>query len=94
MMIQYQKPTANSRKYRGIFKIKSREYTTSTGKLVSKMEHKQVPTEPGVRLGKRSLLACHTRYKCPIETTRNSVKVEFGVKKIEVPRDVRNSKGP
>ena len=32
-------------------------------------------TEPGVRRDKRSLLACHTRYKCSMETTRNSVKV-------------------
>ena len=27
-------------------------------------------TEPGVRKGKRSLLACHTRCKCSMETTR------------------------
>ena len=36
-----------------------------------RLEHKQVPkrgTKPGVRKGirKRSLLACHTRYKCSI----------------------------
>ena len=35
-------------------------------------------TEPGVRKGKRSLLACHTRCKCSMETTRNSVKVKVG----------------
>ena len=37
-------------------------------------------TEPGVRKGKRSLLACHTRCKCSMETTRNSVKVKVGIK--------------
>ena len=37
-------------------------------------------TEPGVRKGKRSLLACHTRCKCSMETTRNSVKVKLGIK--------------
>ena len=31
--------------------------------------------EPGVRKGKRSLLACHTRCKWSMETTHNSVKV-------------------
>ena len=37
-------------------------------------------TEPGVRKGKRSLLACHTRCLCPMEITRNSVKVKVGIK--------------
>ena len=37
-------------------------------------------TEPGVRSGKCSLLACHTRCKCSMETTRNSVKVKVGIK--------------
>ena len=27
-----------------------------------------------------SLLACHTRFKCSMETTRNSVKVKLGIK--------------
>ena len=47
------------------------------------MEHKQVQrrgTEPGVRKGKRSLLACHIRFKCSMETTHNSVKVKRGIK--------------
>ena len=47
------------------------------------LEHLQVPkwgTEPGVRKGKRSLLASHTRCKCSMETTHNSVKVKFGIK--------------
>ena len=36
----------------------------------------QVPkeTEPGVRRSKRPLSACHTRCKCSMETTQNSVK--------------------
>ena len=37
-------------------------------------------TEPGVRKGKRSLLACHTRCKCSMETTHNSLKVKVGIK--------------
>ena len=37
-------------------------------------------TEPGVRTGKRSLLASHTRCKCSMETTHNSVKVKHGIK--------------
>ena len=47
------------------------------------LEHKQVPkrgTEPGVQKGKRSLLASHTRCKCSMETTHNSVKVKLGIK--------------
>ena len=46
------------------------------------MELKQVPEremEPGVREGKRSLLASYTRCKCSIKTTSNSVNVEFGI---------------
>ena len=30
--------------------------------------------------GKCSLLACSTRCKCSVETTRNSVKVKLGIK--------------
>ena len=37
-------------------------------------------TEPGVRKGKRSLLACHSRCKCSMETTHNLVKVKLGIK--------------
>ena len=47
------------------------------------LECKQVPkrgTEPGVRKGKRSLLACHTRCKYSMETPRNSVMVKLGIK--------------
>ena len=54
---------------------------------MSELEHKQVPktgTEPGVRKGKRSLLASHTRCKCSIETTRNSMKVKPGIKVMHI----------
>ena len=40
--------------------------------------------ELGVWKGKRSLLAFHTRCKCSIETNRNSVKVKFGIKVMEL----------
>ena len=36
--------------------------------------------ESGVWKGKRSLLACHVRCKCSMETTHNSVKVKVGIK--------------
>ena len=39
---------------------------------------------PGVRKGKRSLLASHTRCKCSMETTHNSVKVKLGYKGYEI----------
>ena len=47
------------------------------------LEQKQVPKrgmEPGVRKGKRSMQASHTRCKCSMETTHNSVKVKLGIK--------------
>ena len=55
--------------------------------LLHQLEHKQVPkrgTEPGVRKGKRSLLASHTRCKCSMETTRNSVMVKPGIKVMKI----------
>ena len=55
---------AKSRKYRGVFKVKSRLKTQLVREIWSKqLVHKQVlkrGTEPGVQMGKRSLLACHT----------------------------------
>ena len=57
---------AKSRKYQRvhIFQVKSRVRTWQVRGIWSQqLEHKQVPkwgTEPGVRTGKRSLLACHT----------------------------------
>ena len=66
---------AKSRKYQGVFEVKSRVKTWQVRGIWSQqLEHKQVPqlgTEPGVRKGKRSLLACHTRCKCSMETTHN-----------------------
>ena len=50
-------------------------------------KHNQVPekgTEPGVRKGKRPMLACHTRCKCSMETAHNSVKVKLGIKVIKL----------
>ena len=67
--------------------MKSREKTRHIGVNGSQqLEHEQVQkgTEPGVRKGKRSLLACHTRSKCSMETTRNSVKVKLGIKVIKL----------
>ena len=66
---------AKSRKYQGVFEVKSRVKTWQVrGIWTQQLEHKQVPqwgTEPGVRKGKRSLLACHNRCKCSMETTHN-----------------------
>ena len=75
---------AKSKKYQGIFKVKSRVKTWQVRGIWSQpLEHKQVPqrgTEPGVRKGKHSLLASHTSCKCSMETTHNSVKLKLGVK--------------
>ena len=66
---------AKSRKYQGVFEVKSRVKTWQVrGIWCQQLEHKQGPqlgTEQGVRKGKRSLLACHTRCKCSMETTHN-----------------------
>ena len=58
---------------RGIQGVNSRKDTASSVRLAPK------GTEPGVRKGKRSLLACHTRCKCSMEATHNSVKVKLGI---------------
>ena len=51
---------AKSRKYQGVFEVKSRVKTRQVRWIWSQqLEHKQIPqwgTEPGVRKGKRSLL--------------------------------------
>ena len=56
---------AKSRKYQGVFEVKIRVKTwLIRGIWSQQLEHKQVPqwgTEPGVRKGKHSLLACHAR---------------------------------
>ena len=66
---------AKSRKHQGAPEAKSRAKTwQARGTRSQQLEHQQVPkwgTEPGVRKGKRSLLACHTRCKCSMETTHN-----------------------
>ena len=71
------KAKTKSRKYQGVFEVKSRLKTWHIRGIWSQqLEHKQVPkwgTEPGG-------LACHTRCKCSMETTRNSVKVKVGTK--------------
>ena len=79
---------AKSRKYRGVFKEKSRVKTWQLRRIWSQqLEHKQVSkrgTEPGVQKGKRTLIACHTRCKCSMETTHNSMKVKLGIKVIKL----------
>ena len=71
--LSMQSSEAKSRKYQGIFEVKSRVKTWQVRGIWSQqLEHKQVPqwgTEPGVRKGKSSLLASHTRCKFSIETT-------------------------
>ena len=73
---------------RGIRGEKSRKDTASSVKLVYNWNISQSPkgggTEPGVRKGKRSLLASHTHCKCSIETTLNSVKVKPGIKVMKI----------
>ena len=46
------------------------------------LDHMQVQkrTEPGVRKGKLSRLACRTRRKCSMETSRDSLKVKVCIK--------------
>ena len=79
---------AKSRKHRAVFKVKRRENTLQVRLNWSQqLEHKQVlkkVTEPGVRKGKSSLLASHTRCKCSMETSRNSVKVKPGIRIMEI----------
>ena len=64
--------------------VKSRVKTWQIRGIWSQqLEHRKVPkmgTEPGVRKGKRSLLASHTRCKCSMETIHNSMKVKLGIK--------------
>ena len=77
---------AKSRKYQGIRGEKSSKDMASSRNLASAIRTQASPknggggAERGVRKGNRSLLACHTRCKCSIETTHNSVKVKVGIK--------------
>ena len=71
----------------GIQGEKSRKDTTMSVKLVSPigvLASPQKRTEPGVWKGKRSLLASHTRCKCVMKTTRNSVKIKPGIKVMKI----------
>ena len=66
---------------------KSSKDMASLRNLVSTIGAQASPkrgTEPGVRKGKRSLLARHTRCKCSMETTHNSVKVKLGINVMEL----------
>ena len=71
--------------------MKSREKTRQVRENWSQqLEHKQVTKrkERGVRNGKRSLLACYTRYKCSTENNRNSVKVKLGIKVMKLAKSL------
>ena len=72
---------------RGIQGKKSIKTRQVRENLSQQFEHKQFPkseTDPGVWKGRRSLLACHTRCKCSMATTRNSMKVKRGIKFIKL----------
>ena len=69
---------AKLKKYQGVFNVKSLEKrhdkfgkTGLNNWSISKSPKRE--TEPGVRKGKRSLLACHAHTRCKFsnETTRN-----------------------
>ena len=66
---------------RGTQGEKSTKDMASSRNLVSTIGAQASPkkgTEPGVRKGKRSLLACQFHCKCSMETTHISVKVMLG----------------
>ena len=72
---------------RGIRGEKSSKNMASSRNLVSTIGALASPkwgTEPGVRKGKRSLLASHTRCICSMETTHNSMKVKLRNKGHEI----------
>ena len=60
--------------------------TTSSGYWSQQLEYMliQKGTDPGVGKGKRFLLALHTLCKCSLKTTHNSVKVNLGIKIIQL----------
>ena len=71
---------------RGFQCDKSNKDMVSLRNLVSTIGAQASPkkgTEPGVWKGKLSLLASHTRCKCSMETTHNSVKVKLGIKAVK-----------
>ena len=66
-----------------MFMVNKREKNTASSRQqVSTIGVSKSPkvTEPGVRKGKRSLMACRARYKWSVETTHNSVKHKIGIK--------------
>ena len=68
---------------RGIQSEKSSKDTISLRNMVLTIGAQVKPkrgTEPGVRKGKSSPLACHIRCKCSMETTHNSMKVKLSIK--------------
>ena len=68
---------------RGIWGEKSSKDMARSKNLVSTIGALASPkwwTEPGVRKGKRSLLASHIRCICSMGTTHNSVTVKLGIK--------------
>ena len=78
LKIFYERKSKIEKAPRGIRGEKSSKDTASCRNLVSTtgaLASPKMGTEPGVRKGKRSLLTCHTRCKCSMETTRNSVKI-------------------
>ena len=81
LVILYSSSNVKSRNYRGIHVVYSKSIVQKNndkfGKgLVSTSRTYSSPkgTGPGVRRSKRPLSACHSRRKCSIETTQNSVK--------------------
>ena len=57
------------------------------GNWAQQLEHKQVPKQgDGTRCseGKPSQLSCHTLRKCSVETTRNSVRVNLGIRVVKL----------
>ena len=69
---------------RGIQGKESSKVTLSSRNLVATIGAQKIPKKKrdGTRYaeGKAFLLACHTRCKCSLETTQNSVKVKLGIK--------------
>ena len=66
---------AKSRKYRGIFEEHSPEKYRQVRKKIGLNKYNICKSErDGTRRSKRHLSACHTRCKCSMETSQNSVK--------------------
>ena len=69
----------------GYSKIKVQTITVGMGKRVSTIRlHVYSSPKRNENKSKNSLLACHTRRQCSIETSCNSIKVKFGIKVIKM----------